>query len=141
MAEVDEAVADDMLYGKFVQLEKGAIKEAGIMNGTVLNIGTIEKSKDQKKFIGAKPGDVIVCKPQNIAAHNYVAAWLGIDQKLVGSIKDEFQFTVEKVHRTEPAELNQEFFDKLYGKDVIKSEAELSDKIREEMENSFAQKL
>lgn len=139
MTEADESKAEDMLYGKFEQIEKGAIKEEGVSNGTVLNISTIEKAKDQKQFIGLKPGDTVDCKPQKLAAENYVAAWLGVDQALVKDIKAEFRFTVEKIHRTEPAEMNQEFFDKLYGKDAIKSKEELAEKIKGEMENSFAQ--
>jgi trigger factor len=139
MEEADESKAEDMLYGKFEQIEKGEVKEEGVSNGTVLNISTIEKAKDQKQFIGLKPGATVDCKPQKLAADNYVAAWLGVDQALVKDIKAEFRFTVEKIHRTEPAEMNQEFFDKLYGKDVVKSKEELGDKIRGEMDASFAQ--
>lgn len=139
MTEAQVSEKGDMLYGTFQQVDKGAPKEGGISNGTVLNISTIEKEKDQKPFIGVKPGAVIDCKPQKLAAENYVAAWLGVDKALVKDIKGDFQFTVEKIHRTEPAELNQELFDKLYGKDVVKSKAELEDKIRSEMERSFDQ--
>jgi trigger factor len=139
MEEADESKAEDMLYGKFEQIEKGEIKEEGVSNGTVLNISTIEKAKEQKQFIGLKPGATVDCKPQKLAADNYVAAWLGVDKALVKDIKAEFRFTVEKIHRTEPAEMNQEFFDKLYGKDVVKSKEELGNKIKGEMDASFAQ--
>lgn len=139
MEEADESKAEDMLYGQFEQIEKGEIKEEGISNGTVLNISTIERSKDQKQFIGLKPGATVDCKPQKLAADNYVAAWLGIDKAFVKDMKAEFRFTVEKVHRTEPAEMNQEFFDKLYGKDVVKSKEDLGAKIKSEMDASFAQ--
>ncbi len=139
MIETDSSEKGDMLYGKFEQLEKGKIKEEGISKETVLNISTIDKEKDQKPFIGVKVGDVIKCKPQKMASANYVAAWLGIDEKYIKDISSDFQFTVQKIHRTEPAELNQDFFDKLYGKDVIKSEEELKDKIKSEMEKSFEQ--
>ena len=39
----------------------------------------------------------------------------------------------------EAAEFNQEFFDKIYGKDTVKSKVEMEDKLRAEMETSFAQ--
>jgi trigger factor len=139
MGEVDQSEEEDMLYGKFQELEKGKVKEGGISNSTVLNIRTISKAKDQKPFIGVKVGDSIKVKPQSIADEQYVASWLGIDKEYIKDQKSEFQFTVEKINRMEPAELNQEFFDKLYGKDVIKSKEELAEKIKEEMSNSFAQ--
>ncbi|KAA3645984.1 MAG: hypothetical protein DWP98_10615 [Bacteroidetes bacterium] len=68
-----------------------------------------------------------------------MAAWLGVDKSLVKDIKAEFRFTVEKIHRTSPADLNQDFFDKLYGKGLVKSKEELGEKIKTEMEKSFAQ--
>ncbi|MCB0802029.1 MAG: trigger factor [Flavobacteriales bacterium] len=139
MEEADVSKAEDMLYGKFDQIEKGEIKEGGISNGTVLNISTIAKDKDKKQFVGLKPGATVDCKPQDLAADNYVAAWLGVDKSLVKDIKDEFRFTVEKIHRTSPADLNQDFFDKLYGKGLVKSKEELGEKIKAEMEKSFAQ--
>ncbi|KAA3648960.1 MAG: trigger factor, partial [Bacteroidetes bacterium] len=55
MEEADVSKAEDMLYGKFDQIEKGEIKEGGISNGTVLNISTIATDKDKKQFVGLKP--------------------------------------------------------------------------------------
>lgn len=139
MVEADKSEEEDMLYGKFEELEKGKVKEGGISNSSVLNIRTITNKKDQKKFIAVKVGDTITCKPQKITDEQYAAAWLGIEKEYIKDQKSDFQFTVEKINRMEAAELNQEFFDKIYGKDVIKSEKEMASKLREEMENSFAQ--
>ncbi|MEQ8625402.1 MAG: trigger factor [Vicingaceae bacterium] len=139
MVDADQSEEEDMLYGKFEELEKGAVKEDGITNGTVLNIRTITKSKDQKKFIGLKPGDVVKFKPQGIADDKYVAAWLGIEEEYIKDQKSEFQFTVEKINRMEAAELNQEFFDKIYGPNQVSSKEEMGAKLRAEMEQSFAQ--
>tara|TARA_R110002072_G_scaffold271375_1_gene431343 strand:- start:30 stop:1388 length:1359 start_codon:yes stop_codon:yes gene_type:complete len=137
MVEVNQAEEEDMLYGTFQELEKGKVKEEGISNQTVLNLRSIEKKGDRKAFIGKKIGDVIKFKPQNIASANYVASWLGIEEKYIKDQKSEFQFSIEKINRMEPATLNQEFFDKIYGKDNVKSEAEMQEKIRAEMEKGY----
>lgn len=137
MVEVNQAEEEDMLYGTFQELEKGKVKEEGISNQTVLNLRSIEKKGDRKAFIGKKIGDVIKFKPQNIASANYVASWLGIEEKYIKDQKSEFQFSIEKINRMEPATLNQEFFDKIYGKDTVKSEAEMQEKIRAEMEKGY----
>lgn len=139
MVEVEQSEKGDMLYGKFEELEKGKVKEEGISNGTVLNIDTITKEKDKKKFIGLKKGDVVKVKPQNIAEANYVAAWLGIEEQYIKDQKSEFQYTVEKINRMEAAELNQDFFDKIYGPDVIKSKEEMQERIKSEMQANFDQ--
>ncbi|MBD98483.1 MAG: trigger factor [Verrucomicrobia bacterium] len=139
---IDAEVSDeeDMLYGKFEELKGGKVAEDGLSNGTVLNIRTIDKSSNQKKFINQKVGDVIKIKPLGIAEEQYVAAWLGVDKKEVSAYKGvEFQFTIEKINRMSPAELNQEFFDKIYGKDSVKSKEEMSERLRNEMEASFNQ--
>lgn len=140
MVEVDESKDEDMLYGKFEELEDGKVKEGGIAHDTVLNIRTIEKKKDQKAFVGLKKGELVKkVKPQDIAAANFVAAWLSIEEQYIADQKSDFQFTVEKINRMEAAELNQEFFDKIYGKDQVKNKAEMTDRIRKEMETSFGQ--
>lgn len=139
MIEVEKSGKGDMLYGKFEELEKGKIKEDGISNSSVLNIRSISKEKDQKKFIGLKVGDTIKIKPQELADAQYVSSWLGIDKEYIADQKSEFQFTVEKINSMEPAELNQAFFDKIYGEGQITSKEEMENKIREEMEKSFSQ--
>ena len=139
MGEVDKSEEEDMLFGKWEELDGKAVKEGGISNETVLNIRTINDSKNQKKFIGKVVGDVVKVKPQEIADAKYVAAWLGIDEQYIQDQTSEFQYTISKINRMEPAELNHEFFDKIYGKDVVNSKEEIQEKLKAEMERSFAQ--
>ena len=139
MGEADKSEEEDMLFGKWEELDGKSVKEGGISNETVVNIRTVNDKKNQKKFIGKVVGDVVQVKPQDIADAKYVAAWLGIDEQYINDQKSEFQYTISKINRMEAAELNQEFFDKIYGKDTVTSKAEMEDKIRGEMEKSFAQ--
>lgn len=140
MENADVSAADDMLYGKFVELnEKGEVKEAGIYNSSVLNIVSIADKSIVKKLTGLKPGDTVVVNPAKMGGANYIKSWLGIDETQAASIDGDFNFTVEKINRMVPADLNQEFFDKLYGKDVVTSEEQFRDKIKEELDKSFSQ--
>jgi len=140
MVEVEKSEKGDMLYGKFEELEDGKVKEEGISNSTVLNINIIKKDKDQKKFVGLKVGDVVgKLKLQELADSQYVAAWLGVDAQYLPDEKTVFQYTVEKINRMEPAALNQEFFDKIYGKDVVKTKAEMAEKVKSEIQASLDQ--
>ena len=50
-----------------------------------------------------------------------------------------FELTVKNVNRLEEAELDKEFFDKVFGEDVIKTEEEFTARVREEVEGMFVQ--
>ncbi len=53
-------------------------------------------------------------------------------------IGNDFVGKITEVKRLEPAEINQELFDKVYGKDVIKSNEEMRSKIKENIEGFYA---
>ncbi len=138
MENVDQANEDDMLYGKFEELDnKGNVVEGGISNSSVLNIQAITDKKLSKSLTGIKVGESVELNPAKIGTLQNTTAWLGIEEAQAAEMKTDFKYTVEKINRMQPADLNQEFFDKLYGKDVIKTEKEFRDKIKEELENSF----
>lgn len=137
MSNAETSAEGDILYGKFEQMDGKSLKEDGIVNDSVLNISALKDKKDQKKFYGLKSGDSVVFNPRKLAEDNYVASWLGIDKKKVAEIKSDFRYTVDKINRIEPAEINQEFLDKMYGQGQLKSKDELKDKVREELEKSM----
>ncbi|ARS34207.1 trigger factor [Pontibacter actiniarum] len=92
----------------------------------------------QDKFTGVKADDVIRFDIRKTFGDDNAALAhvTGLSKEAVADLNGEFEFTVEKINRTEPAELNQELFDKLFGKDEVKTEEEFDAKIRETiMEN------
>ena len=52
---------------------------------------------------------------------------------------NEVEVTVKDFYALKDHELNQELFDKVYGKDTIKSEEELKNKVKEELDEYFQQ--
>lgn len=52
-------------------------------------------------------------------------------------INGEFTLTVNYITRQKPAEINQDFYDKLYGKDKITSEEEFRKKVEETLSENF----
>jgi trigger factor len=68
-----------------------------------------------------------------------IAAILGIEEDEAADLKSNFKLTVKNVNRLEESDLNQEFFDKLFGEGVVTDEAGFKAKITEELESMMQQ--
>ena len=67
-----------------------------------------------------------------------LAAMLAIDHKSLNNLQsEEFQFTVKNVNRVNPAKLNTDLFDKVYGSGNIKNQKEFKAKVKSEAEQQF----
>lgn len=135
MTNPEIAEADDMLFGKFEELDAfGNIKEGGIVHSSVIIIKSVTDKKLQKELIGAKKGDTFKINPKTVSEYETDQAQaLGVEVAQLKSIISQFNYTVEKVNRVIPAEINQELFDKVFGPETVKSEKEFNDKIAEEL--------
>ena len=66
-----------------------------------------------------------------------MAQMLNISKEEAQNLNSDFRFTVKSINRMAPAEMNQELFDKVFGKDTVKNEKEFKAKIKEDVEKSF----
>lgn len=139
MSESEVATENDMLIGDFVELdEDDVIKVGGIMNQGTISLEFIDE-KEAEKFIDKKVGDEVVVDPHKIArGHDDLGKMLDISHEAVHSIATNFKFIIREIKHLEPAELNQEFFDKVFGEGVVKDEEEFRAKIADEMKIGFA---
>lgn len=113
----------DSLFGTLSQ------DDGELINDTLLNIGDIDK-KLQKQFIGVKKEEVINFDIEKAIKNvTILATLLGKTEAEVQDLKGKFSFAIKNVNRTEPAELNQEMFDKVFGPNTVKSEEEFLNKI------------
>ena len=136
-AEVSEE--KDMLLGQFAELDKsGSPKEEGVQHSSTISIEYVEDKKTKKKLIGLKVGDSIELNPEKVSkGEEDMASMLGIDKERVKELSKKFEFKVTEIKRIDPAELNQELFDKLFGEGNVKSEEGLRKRIQEELEKNF----
>lgn len=137
-------------YGKLIsktEVEKldevaGTFKneEEEIENKTTLELGKLKSKKAVDALVGKKASDVVTLKTKGLFKEDYLlASALGIDREKSEKLNIEVTFTIEEINERQPAELNQELFDKLFGKDAVKSEKELRDRIKEDSEKQFEQ--
>ena len=151
----DNAMLDSQIariqkqYGKIIsQLEvaKGndvsgtfVNEEAGINNRTTMDLEELADAKLAKSFLGKKVGDVVTMNTKGLFhdAHKLMD-YLNVPHDDVHDLEVDVTFTIDEVVAHEPAELNQELFDKLFGEGVVTSVEDLKGKIKEDAEKHFA---
>lgn len=137
-------------YGKLVSKEKSedgdnlrvkvANAEENIDSETTFNIADIRTKTNQKKFIGKKVGDEVTVSTKGLFEDEHkLMNVLNIEHDRAHGLEIDVTFTIEEISTQEKAELNQEFFDKLFGEGKVTSEEELRTRIKEDAEKQFAQ--
>lgn len=133
--ETYDAEQNDMLKGDLRELDAdGNAKENGVVvEGAVLMPKYIKVEDQKKLFDGAKVGSVITFNPKEAYEGNEaeVSSLLKIDREKVAEMNSNFTYLVTEISRYVKAEVNQELFDNVYGKDEVKSEEEFRNKISE----------
>ncbi|MEC4003167.1 trigger factor [Flavobacterium sp. SUN052] len=116
-----------------------ANEAAGINNRTTIDLEELADTNVAKSFIGKKVGDVMTLKTMGLFhdAHKLMD-YLAVGHDDVHDLDVEVTFTIDEVVAHEPAELNQELFDKLFGPGNVNSVEELKAKIKEDAEKHFA---
>jgi trigger factor len=142
MTNPDVSADDDVLYAELTQLSPdGSVFEDGITNTASVRLDQIEDKKIKASLIGLKKDDEVVLdilKAFNNDAAK-VAGLLKIDEETAADLKSKFSLKVKNVNRLEESDLNQEFFDKLFGEGTVTTEAGFRAKITEELEAMMVQ--
>ena len=111
-----------------------------IENKVTLTLDKFKGKATEKLFIGAKVSDNITLQTKGLYddEHELMHA-LKLSHDDVHGLDIEVTFTISEINKRELADLDQDLFDKLFGKDAVKSATELKDKIKEDAEKQFAQ--
>lgn len=135
---VEEYADRDILRGTLAELnEEGQPKEGGIVVETASLMPTYFKNDDQKKlFEGAKKNSVIAFNPTTAyeANETELASLLKIEKEDVKNHAGNFSLQIDEISRFVPAELNEEFYEKAFGKDAVKNEEEARAKVKESIQ-------
>ncbi|WP_394750700.1 trigger factor [Spongiimicrobium salis] len=130
-----EAGKKDELTGTF------AHEDQEISHKTTVELDKIKSKKSLDSLVGKKVGDVVTLKTKGLFKEDFMlTAALGVSKDKEDDVKNiEVSFTIEEINEREPAALDQELFDKLFGKDTVTSKKELQEKIKEDSESQFVQ--
>jgi trigger factor len=115
----------DNLFGELREKD-GAFKK----DYAYLSVDQVEK-KEQKKFIGLKKEDEVEFDlEKTVTDEEAKSRLLGLNKEEAKDKKGTYIFKVSTISQVEPAEVNVELFDRVFGKDVVKTEEEFINKVK-----------
>jgi len=131
----------DVLYSTLSQLDKdGNVLEGGIENTASLRTDLVDDKKILKSLIGLKKDDEVQIDLKKAFNAEHIARLLNITEAEVEALTDtRFKLVVKNVNRLEEADLNEELFDKLFGKGEVKTEEEFRARVTAEVESMLVQ--
>ncbi|MCO5230246.1 MAG: hypothetical protein M9958_03725 [Chitinophagales bacterium] len=127
----------DILQVKFVELgDNQEAKEGGVVTSGPINLDIVKEEALKVTLLEGKVGTAVATKDLFAAIDReraqIIKHVLGLEQEPEG-LGSAFELTIERISRMEKAELDQEFFDKVFGPEQVKSEQEAKDKLRTEL--------
>ncbi len=94
--------------------------------------------KEQQTFIGLKKEDEVEFDIAKIFDEIALTAnLLGLSEEEAKKMKGTFVLKINTISRTEPSQVNQELFDRVFGKDAVNSEEEFITKIKETVGENY----
>ena len=137
--QVEVSTADDLITGDFVELDaNGEILPGGVFKTGSLFLERVKDEQTKNQLIGVKKDDKITLQADKIFDKPAdLAALLGLDAATAANFKSKLQLTVKSVSRLTPADITQDFFNKIYGEGVVNSEEEFRAKVRQELSAIF----
>ncbi len=138
---VEEAADESMIKGDFVQLDQAgnALEEGIKAEDAVVSPVSIKNEEVKAKLTGVKVGDTVVFNPKTAfedAAQ--ISHMLKVSPEEAAQIDGDYQFVVKEITNYVAAELNQDVFDQVLGKDIATTEEEFIAKVKSDLEKTLS---
>jgi len=117
----------------------GDIIQTGATNKTEVWLIHDQLSETERtKLAGIKKDDTIKVNIENLFKEiSNLAKAMRKTEEEAKNLAGEYELKVTRIHRVEPAGINQEFYDKVFGKDIIKTEEEFLSKLKETVQKNY----
>jgi trigger factor len=129
---------DDLVYMDFTELDaQGNVKEGGIVKNSPIALDMVLSEETRNTFVGQVIGFTTKLNPVSLLkSPEELAHVLGIKAEEANTVSSNFEVKISNISRLSAADLNEEFFAKIYGPSV-KTEEEFRGKVREELMMMF----
>lgn len=133
----------DILQVKFVELDNDEQpKEGGVVTTGPINLEIVTNKTLKGQLMKEKVGGTVIAKNLfnsiDRERDQIVKHVLGLEEE-PEDLGKTFELTIERISRMERADLNQEFFDKIFGPGKVTTEDEAKEKLREDLSNYVEQ--
>lgn len=133
-----EAVEENaILKGKFTEVDKkGAAVENGISTESTIALDALT-DKAAKAIHGTKVGDTFTLDKKSFKDDFRLAGVLQVEEVVLSNSSYRFEVELTELSKLDPAEINQDLFDKVFGEGTITSEEEFQARIKDDAERVF----
>lgn len=122
------------ITGKFVN------SDANIDAPATIELSIFKDKATADLFLGKKAGETVTVNTKGLFEDDHqLMDVLKVSHDQVHELAIDVDFIIESIKTTEPAPLNQELFDKLFGEGKIASLEDLKLKIKEDAESQFSE--
>jgi trigger factor len=113
-------------------------KDGSFDKNTMLPLAKMNE-KELENFLGKAVNDVVsfdLRKAFN-QDNDHIAHATGATKEEAALMEGTYEFTIEKISHQALADYDQEFYDKVFGKDVVKNFEEFTQKLKEDIERNY----
>lgn len=122
----------DFLIGSLRQVDGAFTKDKAYISLDLL------KEEALPQFVGINKGEAVSFRMQEIFKDSdTVGRITGLPAEEAANLDGTFEFIVDEIDHMEPALLDQDFFDKVLGKETVQSEEEFRNKLRELLQDNY----
>ncbi len=133
LKDTDVVEDEDFVIADLIQGENRIEK-------SYISLKTIDNQKEKKKFLGKKVGDAFQLNVEKAFSNETDrAALLKVKKEELSAIDPEYTAEIREIKRFADAELNQEFFDRLFGPGVVKTIEEFESGMLGKMDREYIQ--
>jgi trigger factor len=136
--ETDEIKGEEIIKGDIRELnENKEPKEEGVKAEDVtIGMNVIKDDDIKELFKGTKANETLQFNLKKAYPNDTeIGSLLNIPKEQVSELSDEFSFTIKEIKSFQPAEINQELFDNVYGEGNVKSIEEFREKVAEDIKH------
>ncbi|MGA3013314.1 MAG: trigger factor [Bacteroidales bacterium] len=134
----EAAGEEDMISCEITETDtNGVIIENGIKKNVFITISQLKKEDTQKRFIGLKKEDNILITHDFFEDKEEEGKILGIKDEVASKEGIIFSLAVKDMYHIEPAELNEEFFKKVYPGAELTTEEQFREQVKKDISASF----